>query len=123
MWRNPCIRHLAPLIDGSELESLGDDVWTARLGGPTVPNAVFQQEERRDVSAVIGIVNEHCTLLHQVVVLLPHQADQGLKQGVAWVDKGGNRLLVDCALLKADALVFLLKGCPGANLVISLAHH
>ena len=90
----------------------------ARRRGASVLNAVLEQEQRRNLLSGIGVIDQYGPAFHEVVVLLTHEADHSLEQRVAWTDEGSDRLLVDFALLEADALVLLLDRCAAADLAV-----
>jgi hypothetical protein len=55
---------------------------------------VFEQDESRDVGAVVGVIDQDGPLFHEVVILLAHKANDGIEQRVTRIDEGRDRLLV-----------------------------
>ena len=90
----------------------------ASAGHATVLDGVFQEEDRRQCVASIGVIHQDRTLTHDLLILLADQADHGFKQRMARADEGGDRLLVDLVLLEANPLVLCLERRAGPDLAI-----
>ena len=93
--RDPGIGCVAVRADRGELELLGDDMRPSRGERPPVPDVVLQQDDHRQRFVGIGVIDEYRSLFHQVVVFLPHDADDRFQERMPGIDESGDRLLVD----------------------------
>ncbi len=82
---------------------------SAGAGWAAILDAVFQQEDGGQVLAKVGFIDHDRTLLHQMVVLFAHDANDGFEQRVTGTDERCHGLLVHLALLEADAFILLLN--------------
>jgi hypothetical protein len=112
---------MAVRVDRGELQPFRNQVWQFGGSVATILHPVFQQKQGGDLVTAIGIVDEDSTRFHQMIVAFANQADDGFQQRMAWTDEGRDRLLIDAALFKTDALVFLLQRCARAYLAVTLA--
>ena len=119
---NACADGVTHLVDRGELKPLRNHMRLADTGRSTILNAVLEQENRGERIASLGIIDKDCTLPHDLVILFPDQTYDRLKQWMPGADERRNWLLVDLALLKANALILLLNGSCRANLTISLTN-
>ena len=83
---------------------------------------MFEQKQGSDIAAFVAIVDQEGALLHKMAIPLAYQADDGLKQRVPGADKGRDRLLVDPALVEADALILRLNRRTETDLAVALPH-
>jgi hypothetical protein len=89
----------------------------------TVLDAVLQEEECSDRPRPDLCHRPRSrSLFHEMIVLLAHEADDSLEQRVAWIDEGCDGLLVDLALLEADALILLLERRAASDLAVPFSN-
>ena len=82
---------------------------------------MFKQEDCRKCVPVIGVIYENRSLFHELVILFTNDTDDGFQQGMSRTHEFSDRLLIDVALLKTDALVFLLDWRTGTDLSVALS--
>ena len=70
-------------------------------------DGMFQIEHDPRFKAKIALIHQHGAAFQQVAVALQRQVDDGIEQGVAWTNEGGQRLPLgsDERFLEGDALI------------------
>src|SRR3989344_6852938 len=118
MRSDPGVDRAAGLVDRRKLQLLRNDVLLAQARMTTVLDAMLKKEDRGNLRAIVGVVDQDCSLFHELIVLVAYDADDGFQQRMPGVNEGRDRLLVDLALLEADAFVLLLDRSAGTDLPI-----
>src|SRR4051812_11681940 len=97
---------VAGFVDSCKLKPLRNDMRFVRAGVAAILNTVLQQKYRSEFLARVRFVYEYRALLHELIVILADDTDDGLQKGMSRADEGRDRLLINLRLFKTDTFVF-----------------